>query len=93
MYEAIKFDLSGKNASFRKPDVNVKVYFTYNNIHKIALLGILGAIIGLKGWRNYVLFQEEEPEYPEFYSELKKHIGVYYTRYTKRVFSKENTVF
>lgn len=71
MYEALKFDLSGRNAFFKKPDVNVKVYFTYNNIHKIALLGLLGAIIGLKGWRNNALFEEETPEYPEFYKELK----------------------
>lgn len=71
MYEAIKFDLSGRNAFFKKPDVNVKIYFTYNNIHKIALLGLLGAIIGLKGWRNNALFEEEVPDYPEFYKELK----------------------
>lgn len=71
MYEAIKFELSGKNAFFKKPDVNVKVYFTYNNIHKIALLGLLGAIIGLKGWRNNILFGEKVPEFPEFYAELK----------------------
>jgi len=71
MYKALKFDLSGRNAFFKKPDVNVKVYFTYNNIHKIALLGLLGAIIGLKGWRNNALFEEEVPEYPEFYTELK----------------------
>jgi CRISPR-associated protein Cas5h len=71
MYDAIRFELGGENAFFKKPDVNVIVYFTYNNIHKIALLGLLGAIIGLKGWRNYHLFGEEAAEYPEFYRELK----------------------
>ncbi|MCR1810360.1 CRISPR-associated protein Cas5 [Sulfurospirillum sp. hDNRA2] len=47
--KALRFILSGKTACFRKPDVNVFAYFTYNNIHKPALLGMLGAIIGLGG--------------------------------------------
>lgn len=46
---ALRFILSGKTACFRKPDVNVFACFTYNNIHKPALLGMLGAIIGLGG--------------------------------------------
>lgn len=48
--KAISFRLSGKTACFKKPDVNQFAYFTYNNIHKPALLGILGAIIGLGGY-------------------------------------------
>lgn len=71
MYEAIRFELSGKNAFFKKPDVNEKVYFTYNNIHKVALLGLLGSIIGLKGWRNDELFGKVAQEFPEFYKELR----------------------
>jgi len=46
---AISFELSGKTACFRKPDVNQFAYFSYNNIHKPALLGVLGAILGLGG--------------------------------------------
>lgn len=48
--KAISFKLSGKTACFRKPDVNVYTYFTYNNIHKPALLGLLGAIVGFGGY-------------------------------------------
>ncbi len=48
--EAISFKLSGKTACFRKPDVNAYAYFTYNNIHKPALLGLLGAIAGYGGY-------------------------------------------
>jgi len=70
MYEALKFELSGRNAFFKKPDVNEKVYFTYNNIHKVALLGLLGSIVGLKGWRNNELFGESDQVFPEFYREL-----------------------
>jgi len=46
---AISFELSGRTACFRKPDVNQFAYFSYNNIHKPALLGIFGAILGLGG--------------------------------------------
>ncbi len=47
--KAVSFRISGKTACFRKPDVNQFAYFTYNNIHKPALLGIFGAILGLAG--------------------------------------------
>lgn len=47
--EALCFTLSGKTAFFKKPEVNTYVYFTYGNIHKIALLGIFGAILGYGG--------------------------------------------
>ena len=48
--KAITFELGGKTAMFKKPDVNSYAYFTYNNIHKVALLGIFGAILGLGGY-------------------------------------------
>lgn len=64
--EAVAFTLKGRTAFFKKPDVNVNTYFTYNNIHKIALLGVLGAVIGLGGY----IQQKEEMKYPEFYEKL-----------------------
>lgn len=66
----IKFTLSGRLGFFKKPDVNVKTYFTYNNIHKVALLGLLGAVLGLKGYRNSEMFGIKKEEYPEFYQKL-----------------------
>lgn len=68
--KSLRFTLSGPAACFRRPDVNIKVYFTYNNIHKVALLGLLGAVIGLSGYRNYQLYGQDEREYPEFYEVL-----------------------
>lgn len=65
--KGIQFNLSGRTAFFKKPDANI-YYFTYNNIHKVALLGILGAITGLTGYNN----QAEDDMYPQFYSELNK---------------------
>lgn len=72
--EVIHFELKGKTAFFKKPDVNVDTYFTYNNIHKIALLGLLGAIIGLEG---YALQKKSNKkitgeDYPEFYKKLHR---------------------
>lgn len=77
--KAISFKLSGKTACLRKPDVNVYAYFTYNNIHKPALLGLLGAIIGLGGYTK--LFDNNrdlkkgalgyDDGYPEFYEKLQ----------------------
>lgn len=67
---AVKFRLSGEAACFRKPDVNEQVYFTYNNIHRVALLGLLGAILGLKGYRSHTLFGAKQGIFPEFYEQL-----------------------
>ncbi len=63
--KAISFNLNGKFAHFKKPDVNSYAYFTYSHIHKIALLGIFGAILGLKG------YEKDIKTYPEFYEKLK----------------------
>lgn len=63
--KALKFTLSGETAFFKKPDVNTYLYFTYGNIHKIAILGLIGAVIGLEGYN----FQDKK-EFPQFYSEL-----------------------
>ena len=78
--KAVSFELSGKTACFRKPDVNQFAYFTYNNIHKPALLGILGAILGLGGYNqlsaeNIRNRKEKKPlndGFPEFYEKLKE---------------------
>jgi len=63
--KAISFKLSGKFAHFKKPDVNSYAYFTYSHIHKVALLGIFGAILGLRGYGN------SKGDLPEFYEKLK----------------------
>lgn len=67
--KAIKFNLSGKTAFFKKTDVNQNVYFSYSHIHRITLLGILGSIIGLDGYSKQY---EEGTIHPEFYEKLKK---------------------
>jgi len=99
--KAISFILNGKTACFRKPDVNVYVYFTYNNIHKPVLLGLLGAIVGLGGYtqlhdKNRGLKVGKlgyDDGYPEFYEKLK-HLKVSITPLAPNgYFSKKIQVF
>ena len=67
--KAISFELSGRTACFRKPDVNQFAYFTYNNIHKPALLGLLGAILGFGG---HIQLYNENRETEEKNRAIKK---------------------
>ncbi len=64
----LKFRLWGETAFFKKPDVNTYLYFTYSNIHKVALLGMFGAVLGYKGYNQMT----KEEDLPEFYERLKK---------------------
>lgn len=79
--EILKFRLSGKTAFFKKPEVNTYYYFTYGQIHKAALLGIFGAILGYSGYgnpwiKNGNIFFEKQ-ELPEYYQRLKSlKIGI-----------------
>jgi CRISPR-associated protein Cas5h len=63
----ISFDLKAEFGFFKKPDIN-DIYLTYNMLHKPALLGILGAILGLHGYQR-------NGETPEYYNILK-HLKV-----------------
>ena len=89
---ALKFTLSGKNAFFKKPEVNAYFYFTYGQIHRVALLGILGAIVGYKGYGC-------TGTYPEFYEKLKdlnvlKYIdneGFFCTAKLSGIYTEEST--
>ena len=49
--KTLKFELSGKYAMFKKPDVNA-VNLTFGQIHKVALMGLLGAIAGYNGYEQ-----------------------------------------
>ncbi|HBC95501.1 MAG TPA: type I-B CRISPR-associated protein Cas5, partial [Clostridium sp.] len=63
----LKFTLSGENAFFKRPEVNTYFYFTYNCVHKVALLGIFGAVLGYNGYNQ----MSKTDNYPEFYEKLK----------------------
>ncbi len=60
----ISFIIYSEKGFFKKPDINDTIYLTYNMIHKPAVLGILGAIIGLEGFKK-------GNQLPEYYQRLK----------------------
>lgn len=72
--DAISFTLEGKTAFFKKPEVNTYVYFTYGNIHKVALMGLFGAILGYGGYTQQLNKEGKTKKltqsYPEFYEKL-----------------------
>lgn len=68
----LKFNLSGKTAFFRSNEVNEgDLQFTFGHIHKIALMGILGAILGIDGHMMGYLKLKDKYVHPEFYTKLK----------------------
>ncbi len=104
--KALAFELSGKTAIFKKPDVNSYAYFTYNNIHKVALLGLLGAIIGLEGYNQQSRKNREQknikiketgntnsPDFPDFYQLLNPLKVSIVPKGNKGYFSKKIQVF
>lgn len=59
----ISFDIESDFGFFRKPESNNTLNVSYNMIHRPAVLGILGAVIGLEGYK-------EKGELPEYYKRL-----------------------
>ncbi|HLS31093.1 MAG TPA: type I-B CRISPR-associated protein Cas5b [Flavobacteriaceae bacterium] len=64
----ISFDIESDFGFFRKPESNNTLNVSYNMIHRPAVLGILGAVIGLDGYK-------EKGEFPEYYKRLN-HLKV-----------------
>jgi CRISPR-associated protein Cas5h len=87
----ISFDLKAEMGFLKKPDVNDGIYLTYNMLHKPALLGILGAIVGMKGY-------EKNGVFPEYYKKLKHlKIGIQPLEsdkgnYTKEIIKYNNSI-
>ena len=80
----VSFDLQADFAFFRKPETNATINLSYNIIHKPALLGVFGAILGLKGYQE----KGKMPEYYEKLSGLK--IGIEPLMHDKGNFTKTN---
>lgn len=83
MDKIVSFDIKADFGFLKKPDTNDPIYLTFNMLHKPALLGILGAILGLQGFseakkdkkkggkktEKQTVSQEEL--LPEYYKQLK----------------------
>lgn len=96
--EFLKFTLEGRTAFFKKPDVNKIMYYSYGNIHKVALLGLFGAILGYSGYNKQAFINDKknnleiEPQvYPEFYSNLRNlKVAIIPKKY---IFNKKKQTF
>lgn len=64
MERLISVDFYADFGMLKKPDTNEPVYLTFNMLHKPALLGIIGAIIGESGFK-------ENKKLPDYYIKLK----------------------
>lgn len=64
MEKLVSINIKSDFGFFKKPDTNDPIYLTFNMLHKPSLLGILGAIIGEKGF-------QKQGEMPGYYRKLK----------------------
>jgi CRISPR-associated protein Cas5h len=64
MEKLVSINIKSDFGFLKKPDTNDPIYLTFNMLHKPSLLGILGAIIGEKGFQKH-------GEMPEYYRKLK----------------------
>jgi CRISPR-associated protein Cas5h len=85
MDKIISFDLKADFGFLKKPDTNEPVYLTFNMLHKPALLGILGAIVGLGGFSEStkkvkkskpkkgqeILLEDKDKFLPPYYQKLQ----------------------
>ena len=69
--KVLKFNLSGDFAFFKNEVMN-DIYDTYPHIHRPALLGLFGAILGYDGYaQTQKVFGKTDNSYPEYYQKLK----------------------
>lgn len=86
--DAFSIDLVGEMALFKKNDANDIVYISYNFIHKPAVLGLLGAILGYTGYSKSG--SKEMPEYYKKLKDLKIAIQPLYSKPLKKVITGFN---
>lgn len=68
MKKLVSVDLYARFGFLKKPDINDGIYLTYNMLHKPAIQGILGAILGLEGYS--VEGEMDQKDIPEYRREL-----------------------
>lgn len=64
MQKLVSIEIFADFGMLKKPDTNEPVYLTFNMLHKPALLGILGAIVGESGFK-------EKGILPDYYLKFK----------------------
>lgn len=87
MKKLISIDLFADFGMLKKPDTNEPVYLTFNMLHKPVLLGILGAITGLEGFK-------EKGKLPDYYLKLQDlKVGIQPLRHENGNFQKTTIAY
>lgn len=92
MKKVVSVDFYAKFGFLKKPDINDGIYLTYNCLHKPALQGILGAILGFEGYSMEGEMKENQiPEYREKLGDIR--IGTLPLNSSNGSFRKEVIAF
>ncbi|WP_320035396.1 type I-B CRISPR-associated protein Cas5b [Halarcobacter sp.] len=90
MKKLISFTIKSDFGMFKKPDINDKIFITYNIIPKTYILGMLGAIMGYEGYAQ----NKDQTKMPEFYEKLKNlRIAVVPSDKNGGIYKKEFILF
>jgi len=90
MKKLISFTIKADFGMFKKPDINDKIFVSYNMIHKPYLLGILGAIMGYAGHNQ----NNDKSKMPEYYEKLKDiRVAIAPSSENGGIFKKEFIIF
>ena len=90
MATLISFTIKSEFGMFKRPDINDKIFVSYNMVHKPYLLGILGAIMGYKGHNQ----NSDKSKMPEYYEKLKDiRVAIAPSDENGGVFKKEFIIF
>lgn len=96
MDQLVSITFQSQFGFLKKPDINDGIYITYNMLHKPALLGILGAILGLEGYKiEGTMKPDEIPEYRKKLEDLKIAIQPIHSangNFSKHIIKYTNTV-
>ncbi len=90
MKKLISFTIQSEFGMFKKPDINDKIFVSYNIIHKPYLLGILGAIMGYDG-HNQNRDKSKMPEYYERFKDIR--VAIAPSSENGGIFKKEFIIF
>jgi CRISPR-associated protein Cas5h len=91
MEKLVSIDLYSDFGFLRKPDTNDGIAMSYNMLHKPAIIGIFGAILGLEGYQK----RGELPQYYQVLHDLKigiEPIGAEKGNFPKTTIVYTNTV-
>ncbi|MEA3490534.1 MAG: type I-B CRISPR-associated protein Cas5 [Campylobacterota bacterium] len=90
MKKLISFTIKSEFGMFKKPDINDKIFVSYNIIHKPYLLGIFGAIMGYDGHNQ----NRDKSKMPEYYDKLKDiRLAIAPSSENGGIFKKEFIIF